>query len=107
MKKQIRKKATSAGFFESPEIKKIMNDPKRRASIEAKTQYLYFLEKIERIRKTEGITQVRLSKLTHIGQDELSRIENGKKNITLETFFKIINGLGYKVEYHKEHGMHV
>lgn len=106
MKKHVRKKAVSAAFFDAPGIKKIMNDPKRRASIEAKSQYIYFLEKLESIRKAEGITQVQLSKLTQIGQDELSRIEHGKKNITLETFFKIINGLGYKVEYHKEHNLH-
>jgi len=36
MKKQPQKRATSESFFGSPEIKKIMSNKKRRASINAK-----------------------------------------------------------------------
>jgi len=37
MKKSTIKKARSTSFFDNPKIKKIMSDPKRRASIEAKS----------------------------------------------------------------------
>jgi len=105
MKRQTKRKVKTVSFFNAPEVKKFMSNSKNKASIEAKSQYLYLLEAIERIRKKEGITQTQLSKRTHIGQDELSRIERGQKNITFETFFRIFNGLGYKpvIKFQKIH----
>ena len=103
MKNKKTGKDTSEPFFEAPEIKKIMANPKRRAAIEAEFQYLEFLENIARLRRKVAMSQNTLSKLTKISQEELSRIERGKRNITLETYFKIISGLGYEAEikYHK------
>jgi DNA-binding XRE family transcriptional regulator len=105
MKKQTRKRPTSALFFDDPDIKKIMADPKRKAGIDAKFRYLEFLEDIERIRKAEGISQNKLAKLTKISQEEISRIERGKRNITFETYFRILGNLGYEpeIKYHKIH----
>jgi len=101
MKKQIKKKALSSDFFKSPGIRAYVS--RHRAAIEAKSEYFHFLETLARIRKEEGITQKQLSDRTKIGQDELSRIERGQKNITLETYHRILNGLGYsaEVKYHK------
>lgn len=109
MKKQRKKHPASALFFEDPKIKKIMADPKRKASIDAKFHYLEFLEDIERMRKAEGISQNTLARLTRISQEEISRIEHGKRNITFETYFRILNSLGYEpeIKYHKIHSVHV
>jgi ribosome-binding protein aMBF1 (putative translation factor) len=103
MKKKAAKQAASASIWESPGIKKIMSNPGRRAGIEAKYQYLEFLEDIEKLRKEKGISQNVLSKMTEISQEELSRIEHGKRNITFETYFRILHSLGYRpeIKYHK------
>jgi ribosome-binding protein aMBF1 (putative translation factor) len=103
MKRLKEKHATSISVWKSPGIKKIMANSKRKASINAKLQYLDFMEDIENIRKQAGISQTELAKLTKISQEELSRIERGKRNITFDTYFRIMNGLGYepKITYHK------
>jgi DNA-binding XRE family transcriptional regulator len=108
MKKSIIKKARSASFFDNPKIKKIMSDPQRRASIEAKSKYIEIFEDIERMRKESGMSQIMLSKITRISQEELSRIERGKHNITFDTYFRIVGGLGYTTEFthHKIHSAH-
>jgi DNA-binding XRE family transcriptional regulator len=103
MKRQTKRKATSASFFDEPAIKKIYADPVRKANIEAISNELFLLEKIARIRTQEGITQKKLAALTHIRQDEISRIERGHKNITYTTMTKILNGLGYELRLHKRH----
>lgn len=108
MKKQIKGKATTASFFDAPEIKKIMNDPVRRASIEAKSSYIELLENMARLRKKSHIPQPELARITKISQPELSRIERGKRNITLDTYFRYVNAVGYRPEiiYHKIHRTH-
>ncbi|HNZ28382.1 MAG TPA: helix-turn-helix transcriptional regulator [Candidatus Goldiibacteriota bacterium] len=108
MKKQIKKKPTSTKFFDDPRVKKIYADPIRRAKINAHLRSYEFLEDIERLRKAEKMTQSELAKLTKISQEEISRIERGKKNITFETYERILTSLGYKAEiiYHKIHDAH-
>jgi DNA-binding transcriptional regulator YiaG len=103
MKKKIKKGQTSTLFFEDPDIKKIMADTKRKANIDVKFRHLHFLEDIERIRKAEGLSQTQLSKLTKISQEEISRIESGKRNVTFERYFNILGALGYEpeIKYHK------
>jgi DNA-binding XRE family transcriptional regulator len=105
MKKNTKRRPTTTGFFSDPEVRKIMADPKRKAGIDAKYRHLEFLEDIEKIRKSEGLSQNDLARLTKISQMEISRIEHGKRNITLETYFRIINSLGYEpvFKYRKIH----
>jgi len=104
MKKQAKKRAATADFFGERKIGKFMK--KHKAGIDAKSHHLEFLETLARIRKENNITQKQLARITNIGQDELSRIEQGRKNITFSTFYRILNGLGYEAEirYHKIHG---
>ena len=103
MKNSNKKSGSSAGFYEDKRVKKVMSNPSRRASIAAKGHYLEFLEDIEKLRKEKGISQDRLAGMTKIGQEELSRIERGKRNITFETYFRILESLGYEpvVKYRK------
>ena len=49
-------------------------------------------------REDKGITQTQLSKLSHIDQGDISRIECGKGNPTLKKIEKLLNALGKKIE---------
>jgi DNA-binding XRE family transcriptional regulator len=106
MKKQ--KISPTTGFFSEPAIKKIMANPKKYKDIASKMNYLEVMEDIETMRKAEGVSQNELAKKTGISQEELSRIEHGKRNITFDTYFRIIGKLGYKpeIKYHKIHSPH-
>ena len=48
-------------------------------------------------RKSAGLTQKELSAASGIAQSEVSKIERGKKNITLETLEKLAHGMGKKL----------
>ncbi|MFA5543437.1 MAG: Dam family site-specific DNA-(adenine-N6)-methyltransferase [Bacilli bacterium] len=48
-----------------------------------------FGEKVKQIREIQGLSQVRLSELTGIVREQISRIENGQVNPTLETMYKL------------------
>ncbi len=105
MKKNKTKKGKAYNLFREQGIKKIINNPKRKASIDEKFEMLRISEEIEKLRKKSKVTQNYLAKKTNIAQEELSRIERGKRNITLSTYFRILKGLGYEAEikYHKIH----
>jgi DNA-binding Xre family transcriptional regulator len=109
MKKQIIKRPTSTSFFDDPRVKKIYADPVRRARIKANLRNLEFLEDIARIRKAENLTQAEVSRRSKIFQEEISLIESGKKkNITFETYDRILSSLGYEAEirHHKIRSVH-
>lgn len=52
-----------------------------------------FGKKLKATRESLGISQVRLSEKTGIIREQISRIENGQINLTLETIFKISRAL--------------
>jgi predicted transcriptional regulator len=108
MKKVLEKKAGTVSVFKSPETKKLMKDPGFRVMVDEKKELLKIAEEIGKKRKEQSISQSKLSHITKIPQEELSRIERGKRNITLETYFRIIRGLGYEAEikYHRTHDAH-
>ena len=53
-----------------------------------------FGERVEKIRKTLGLTQIELEHQCALNEGYLSHIENGHKNPSLETLNKIADGLG-------------
>lgn len=53
---------------------------------------------IQEIREHKEMSQTELSKRTHIDQGDLSKIEDGLKNITLSTLERIADGLDCTVE---------
>jgi len=57
------------------------------------------VNKIREILKARGLKQEDLQKMTGIDQSTLSKIINGKKEITLTTAKKISSALGYSIEY--------
>lgn len=58
-----------------------------------------FMNKIREIMKTRRLTQEELSVMTGIDQSTLSKIINGKKEITLTTAQRISSALGFSIEY--------
>jgi len=56
-------------------------------------------QRIREIRKSKGMTQVDLEVECHINNGDISRIENGQKNIELHTIIKLADALG--VELHE------
>lgn len=51
------------------------------------------------LRKRKNITQAQLAEKTGIEKGQISRIENGKYNLTLATINKIAAALGAKVSF--------
>lgn len=51
------------------------------------------------LRKKKNITQAQLAEKTGIEKGQISRIENGKYNLTLATINKIAAALGAKVSF--------
>ena len=47
-----------------------------------------FGERIKRLRDSNYISQIELSELTNINREQISRIENGQVNVTLNTIYK-------------------
>lgn len=48
---------------------------------------------VERLRKQNNISQERFAMMTGINQPQLSRIEKGQVNVTVETLERIAKGL--------------
>ncbi|MDR3602098.1 MAG: helix-turn-helix transcriptional regulator [Desulfosporosinus sp.] len=57
------------------------------------------MNRIKQIRKKQKLTQGELAEMAGIDQSDLSKIENDKKSITLDTAKKIARALGYSVEH--------
>jgi transcriptional regulator with XRE-family HTH domain len=50
-------------------------------------------KKVREIRKKEGVSQESLADLAGLDRTYISDIENGKRNISIETIFKIATAL--------------
>src|ERR1700674_205322 len=66
----------------------------RRAKIAARTQQLIAEETAHRsLRKARRLTQVRMAKLLHIGQDSVSRLES-RSDLLLSTLKGYVEAMG-------------
>ena len=54
-------------------------------------------QKIRELRESQNLTQEKLGDRIGVSQDYLSRIEQGKKNPTVNLLYKIAGGLGVQV----------
>lgn len=80
--------------------------PEQRANAEAlqKTlkltaQKMNFIWAIKQARKSAGLSQRALARITGIQQHDLSRLEKGETNPTFETQQKLFEALGIEVRY--------
>lgn len=51
-----------------------------------------------KVRKERGLTQKQLSELTGISQADISRIENGTRNPSLEMIKRLAIGMGMRLK---------
>ena len=73
--------------LKNPRIKKAYDEERFMTSV---------LAEIYALRKESKITQKELAERINIPQSELSRIETGNQNISLQMFFRIMSGMGRK-----------
>lgn len=50
-------------------------------------------EKVKAIRKSQHVSQEKLAELAELDRTYISDIENGKRNVSIETVFKIAKAL--------------
>jgi transcriptional regulator with XRE-family HTH domain len=50
-------------------------------------------KKVRQIRKDKGVSQEKLAELAELDRTYISDIENGKRNVSIETVFKIAKAL--------------
>jgi len=74
-------------------FEKQMKNKDFREAYEAETLRREVANQLTAARKKRHITQKKLAALLHMPQQQISKIENGEQNITLDTLSKIITGL--------------
>jgi DNA-binding XRE family transcriptional regulator len=71
---------------------------RERLTSMAQNQASWLGERLRRLREARGWTQLDLARAAHIPQANLSRIENGKSDVSNSTIWKILLAMGYSVQ---------
>lgn len=79
--------------FEADLKKRLQNPDFKKAYEDLEPEYMLIQALIE-ARKEKGLTQKALAEKTGINQADISKIENGKLNISFKTMRKLAKGLG-------------
>ncbi len=61
-------------------------------------------EAIKKIRQERNLTQEQLGKLIGVQKAQISKLESGNKNVTINTLLKIFNALGTNVKFQIDTG---
>lgn len=56
-------------------------------------------QRIAELRKSKGLTQAKLSELTSIAPGNIARIESGKYSTGIDLLSRIVNAMGYKIDF--------
>ena len=75
-----------------------LKDPEFKAEYEALEPEYQLISAMISAREEQNISQRQLSERTGIAQADISRIETGDGNPTLQTLKRIADGLGMKLE---------
>ena len=78
--------------------KKALQDPAVKAEYDALQPEYDIIQAMIDARNKEGLTQKELSARTGITQADISRIENGTRNPSLEMVKRLANGLGMRLK---------
>ena len=70
----------------------------RREEFHARAKAFYICEMLKVERKRVKMTQSELADLADMKKEVISRIENGKVDVQLSTFLKVIEGLGLQLK---------
>lgn len=66
----------------------------KRDEFHAKARAFYICEMLKEERKKAKITQTELAERADMKKEVISRIENGKIDVQLSTFLRVLEGLG-------------
>jgi predicted transcriptional regulator len=82
-----------------------LKDPKLKAEYDSLEPEFSIIQAMIDARKSSGITQKELSKITGIAQADISKLENGNANPSLRTLQRLARGLGMnlKIEFIPDH----
>ena len=79
-------------------LKKRQESPDFREAWEASKLEYEVARQLIQLRKKSGLTQEQLAAKVHTKQSEISRIENGDQNISLDKLRKIAQAMGAEVQ---------
>lgn len=90
------KGAISMDDFER-DLQQQLKNPSFKAEYDSLKPEYEIIQSIIDARKASHITQQKLAEITGINQADISKIENGNSNPTLNILKRIADGLGYEV----------
>jgi DNA-binding XRE family transcriptional regulator len=90
-------KTLDTDFFEK-DLKKRLKNRKFREAFYMSRLVRRISSQISEIRGKKHLSQKQLADKAHVPQQEISNIENGKRNITLVTLEKIAAGFGGTID---------
>jgi DNA-binding XRE family transcriptional regulator len=90
----MKKNTKQKGFFEEPEIKKLMSDGRFKKAVDDEFLMLVIAHRLTDLRVLRGLSQRALAKKIHMPQQEINDIEQGKRNLTVKTINRIAKALG-------------
>lgn len=78
----------------------------KRDNYEAQLKFELGLEQvgetIREIRKQQDLTQEELGQRIGVGKAQISKLENGSTNMTIDTMMRVFNGLNTKINFNIE-----
>lgn len=89
----MKKKDDFDKFFETQ-----MKNPEFREEWERLEPQYQIIQAILDARNKYGLTQKDLAEITGIGQADISRLENGSANPSINTLYRLAKGLGMKLK---------
>ena len=93
-------KLTSVSELKDKHLGKIGSQ--RRDEYEQELKIELLAEEIKALRLANDLTQDQLGKLIGVQRAQISKIENGKSNITIGTLLKVFNALKARVNFSVE-----
>lgn len=76
----------------------LLQDPQVKAEYDALEPEFDIIQAMIRARKQQNITQKELSERTGITQADISRIENGSRNPSLDMMKRLAKGMGMRLK---------
>ncbi len=70
----------------------------KREDFHARAKAYYICEMLKEERKKAKLTQTQLAERADMKKEVISRIENGKIDVQLSTFLRVIDGLGLELK---------
>lgn len=79
-------------------LKDKLNNPEFKKEYDALEPEYELIQELIEMRKMKNLTQSDISKMTGIHQTDISRLETGKANPTLETLLRVADSLDSKLK---------